>query len=88
MATGGIYEQLSDMTSCEICFEPLEQRKPRMLSCLHVFCEDCLQHLLDDSKAKNPQIPCTISCPACKEIIQVPGDSAANLAFFSFLKIR
>jgi len=88
MATGGIYEEISDITSCEICFEPLEQRKPRMLNCSHVFCEDCLQHLLDDSKAKNPQIPCTISCPACKEIIQVPGDSAANLPlFFHFSKL-
>ncbi|KAK2138791.1 hypothetical protein LSH36_2407g00009 [Paralvinella palmiformis] len=85
MATGGIYEELSDITSCEICFEPLEQRRPRTLNCLHVFCEDCLQHLLDDVKAKNPQNPDSIRCPVCSQTTQVPGGSSASLPLSFYL---
>ncbi|KAK2147785.1 hypothetical protein LSH36_535g00011 [Paralvinella palmiformis] len=85
MATGGIFEEISDMTSCEICLEPLEHRRPRTLSCLHVFCEDCLQHLLDDAKAKYPQNPGTIPCPVCSQKTQVPGGSSANLPLFFYL---
>ncbi|KAK2147439.1 hypothetical protein LSH36_553g01067 [Paralvinella palmiformis] len=60
MATGGICEEFfSDITNCGICFEPLEDRIPRTLRCLHFFCEDCLQHLLDDVKVANPHNPDT-----------------------------
>ncbi|KAK2145491.1 hypothetical protein LSH36_678g02083 [Paralvinella palmiformis] len=86
MATGGFYEELfSDITNCEICFEPLEQRRPRTLSCLHVFCEDCLQHLLDDAKAKSPQTPDSIRCPVCSQTTQVPGGSSASLPLSFYL---
>ena len=86
MATGGFYEELfSDITKCEICFEPLEQRRPRTLSCLHVFCEDCLQHLLDDAKAKGPQTPDSIRCPVCSQTTQVPGGSSASLPLSFYL---
>ncbi|KAK2167345.1 hypothetical protein LSH36_29g07004 [Paralvinella palmiformis] len=86
MATGGIYEELfSDITNCEICFEPLNQRTPRTLECLHVFCEDCLQRLLDDAKAKNPQNPDSIRCPVCSQTTQVPGGSSASLPLFFYL---
>ncbi|KAK2143021.1 hypothetical protein LSH36_887g02010 [Paralvinella palmiformis] len=90
LATGGFYEELfSDITNCEICFEPLEQRKPRTLSCLHVFCEDCLQHLLDDAKAKNPQTPDSIRCTVCSQTTQVPGGSSASLPLsFYLLKVQ
>ena len=69
------------MTNCETCFEPSEQRRPRTLTCLHIFCEDCLQHLLDDVKVTHPQNPDTIHCPVCARTTRIPGGSAANLPF-------
>ena len=41
MATGGVFTELTDIVSCEIYIEPFEGRKPRTLSCLHVFCDNC-----------------------------------------------
>ncbi|KAK2150572.1 hypothetical protein LSH36_399g01007 [Paralvinella palmiformis] len=82
MATGGIFEGLSDITSCGICFEPLEQRRPRTLSCLHVFCETCWHHLADAVQYHNPD---AISCPVCAQTTKVPGGLSANLPIFFYL---
>ena len=84
MASGGIYEELSDIISCDVCFELLAGRRPRMLNCLHVFCEDCLEYLLNDVKAKNLQNSTTIRCPVCTQQTQVSGGSAASLPLFFY----
>ena len=50
---------------CTICFEPYNEKKkcPRLLSCGHSFCSNCLETLLHDK---------TIDCPTCRNPGAVP----------------
>ncbi|XP_036390486.1 E3 ubiquitin-protein ligase TRIM56-like [Megalops cyprinoides] len=60
-----ISEQLEeDFLQCKICFEVY--RTPRTLSCLHSFCEPCLEQLLDKQKG-------TVTCPECRTVIDLQG---------------
>ncbi|XP_046335855.2 E3 ubiquitin-protein ligase TRIM56-like, partial [Haliotis rufescens] len=55
---------------CPVCVEHFNQtdRRPRLLhSCLHAFCTQCLQQLLD--KEGNGEI----TCPLCRRIEKVSG---------------
>ncbi|CAI8019420.1 Tripartite motif-containing protein 2 [Geodia barretti] len=66
-------EKLSKQLSCSVCLE--EYRRPRVLPCLHVFCEACLEKLVgtqrDKLSAPVPQLPQALplslkgACPAC-----------------------
>ncbi|XP_076321036.1 LOW QUALITY PROTEIN: protein meiotic P26-like [Tachypleus tridentatus] len=55
---------------CNLCNQELKQ--PRVLSCLHVFCETCLEKELLDSRNKQLDLePCDtldiLTCPECKQ---------------------
>lgn len=46
---------------CHLCKSKFEQ--PRVLSCLHVFCEECLKkHLSENGFGQN-----VIQCPDCNQ---------------------
>lgn len=60
--------------SCQVCDESLTE--PRVLACLHVFCRDCLQkiveeesHPVDDEPTKLVE---AIACPTCKQETLLP----------------
>ncbi|XP_042195281.1 RING finger protein 224 [Callorhinchus milii] len=61
---------------CKICYNyfDLERRAPKMLECLHTFCEQCLTtlHLREDR-------PWRIGCPVCRHRTTVPDHSVHNL---------
>ncbi|XP_013794813.1 B-box type zinc finger protein ncl-1-like [Limulus polyphemus] len=55
---------------CNLCNQELKQ--PRVLSCLHVFCETCLEkELLDLTNKQLDMEPCetldVLTCPECKQ---------------------
>ncbi|XP_046558143.1 E3 ubiquitin-protein ligase TRIM56-like [Haliotis rubra] len=56
---------------CPVCVEHFNQtdRRPRLLhSCLHAFCTQCLQQLLDkEGKGQ-------ITCPLCRQVHKIPGE--------------
>ena len=60
-------KELGDMTECPICTEVFTD--PRVLSCIHTF---CLQCLLNYGKDKRPghRMP----CPLCRKEFTVPDD--------------
>ncbi|XP_063236681.1 brain tumor protein isoform X2 [Bacillus rossius redtenbacheri] len=63
---------------CDICSDKL--CKPRVLSCLHVFCEACLDHLgplVDEAgdTCKEGQL----ECPTCKQETKVGCKGASSL---------
>ncbi|KAJ8284179.1 hypothetical protein COCON_G00030290 [Conger conger] len=67
MAEGktNISEQIEeDFLLCKICFEVY--RTPRTLSCLHSFCEPCLELLLDKQEG-------TVTCPECRAVSDLQG---------------
>ena len=65
-------EKLSDQLSCFICLE--EYRRPRVLPCLHVFCESCLEKLIETQREK-----LTASCPNCSKSAPLPEGGVSNL---------
>jgi len=89
MATGGFIQELTDFVSCEICNEQFTDNTPRVLSCMHVSCEDCLQSLLDIRKNQIPNNPDIIDCPVCRKETNVLGGLASNLPLeFRWSKIE
>ncbi|XP_048837670.1 E3 ubiquitin-protein ligase RNF183 [Brienomyrus brachyistius] len=61
---------------CKICYNyfDLDRRAPKILECLHTFCEECLHtlHLREDR-------PWRISCPVCRHRTPVPDYRIQNL---------
>lgn len=61
---------------CALCMSKL--CSPRVLSCLHVFCEACLDKLLMD-EAGDSKVGSVISCPVCHQETSVSSKGAASL---------
>lgn len=61
---------------CKICYNyfDLDRRAPKILECLHTFCEECLHglHLREER-------PWRISCPVCRHRTPVPDYRIQNL---------
>ncbi|XP_067410093.1 E3 ubiquitin-protein ligase TRIM56 [Emydura macquarii macquarii] len=63
----------TDFLTCPICLERL--RQPKILPCLHTYCQGCLEGLLDDSPA--------LRCPECREEVPLPqGVAGLKTNFF------
>ncbi|XP_069479926.1 E3 ubiquitin-protein ligase TRIM56-like [Ambystoma mexicanum] len=56
-----------DYLSCKICFELY--RTPKLLPCLHTYCEQCLEQMVTDG---------FLQCPECRVMVEV-NDGANNL---------
>ena len=68
---------MSNQLRCSQCLE--EYRRPRVLPCLHVFCEACLEKLA----ATQRDTP-SVRCPSCRESVSLPagGVTALPPAFY------
>ena len=58
-------QKLSDQLSCSVCLE--EYCRPRVLPCLHVFCEACLEKLVGTQ------------CPNCRKPAPLPEGGVSSL---------
>lgn len=56
---------------CKICKSALEM--PRVLACLHVVCEGCLETLLLDETGDTRN--CSVACPVCKQLTTVSSQN-------------
>ncbi|XP_056020291.1 uncharacterized protein LOC125672112 [Ostrea edulis] len=61
-----------DYLTCVICFELYNE--PKVLSCLHTFCEVCLDTLIQKSLEKKQLL-----CPICREIMPLTEQSVPGL---------
>lgn len=61
---------------CKICYNyfDLDRRAPKILECLHTFCQECLHalHLREER-------PWRVSCPVCRHRTPVPDYQIRNL---------
>ena len=58
-----------DLLNCSICFERF--KRPKILPCLHTFCQLCIQRHFDIYKLLHGG---RLSCPTCRELININGD--------------
>ena len=65
-------EKLANQLSCSVCLE--EYRRPRVLPCLHVFCEGCLEKLVGKQKDK-----LKAPCPNCRKPAPLPEGGVSSL---------
>lgn len=77
-STGGALEDDHGIDICHICEEKF--KSPKLLSCLHEFCEDCLTKLLEGKTDENgqPNSPSAkewtadaLTCPKCEQKTQL-----------------
>ena len=77
MAAAEIHE---DLFECSVCLNYMLDKNPRSLLCLHTFCEDCLNQLMNNRK---------IRCPTCREITELKKNDVKELKVnFHLLKIK
>ena len=64
------YVKNFDLYTCKVCLENMLDKNPRLLSCIHTFCTDCLKKVIKDG---------VISCPTCREKTVVPKEEVSSL---------
>ncbi|KAK0183317.1 hypothetical protein PV327_001368 [Microctonus hyperodae] len=62
---------------CAVCMRKLSS--PKLLSCLHVFCEVCLDKLIVDKSSIDATINTTINCPLCEQQTTIGPKGASSL---------
>ena len=65
-------QKIQDQVTCGICLEPY--KKPRLLKCFHVYCEQCLQHLVRGGREKQ-----SLPCPQCRKDTPLPVGGVPEL---------
>ena len=65
-------EKLSNQLSCSVCLD--EFQKPRVLPCLHVFCQPCLERLVGAQQDK-----LRATCPNCRKSTPLPEGGVLGL---------
>ena len=69
MASSKLVAQINqDLLVCGVCLEQF--KKPRVLPCLHAFCETCLEKYCKGKKQ--------ILCPTCQQATAVPRDGVCG----------
>ncbi|XP_078600842.1 E3 ubiquitin-protein ligase TRIM56-like [Branchiostoma floridae x Branchiostoma japonicum] len=72
MATAAFPEKVSDdSTQCTICFYTF--KNPKVLPCLHTFCEHCLREWVQKNDGD------TFPCPICRQPVPLPQNGVEGL---------
>ena len=66
-------KKVEDQLNCSICLDVYTD--PKLLQCLHVFCQTCLMRLV----FRDDQGHLVLSCPNCRQITPVPANGVRGL---------
>ncbi|XP_071792826.1 E3 ubiquitin-protein ligase TRIM56-like [Asterias amurensis] len=68
MAASSLLEKIGDFLECQICLETFKH--PKVLQCLHTFCQNCLDQMAPDG---------TVVCPTCRAETILPREGVMDL---------
>ncbi|XP_035681525.1 tripartite motif-containing protein 3-like [Branchiostoma floridae] len=71
MASNTISDITDEFLVCQVCLEDFKQ--PKMLSCLHTFCQPCLEKLLATEPLGK------LDCPTCRQDVPLPENGVKGL---------
>ncbi|XP_035665472.1 tripartite motif-containing protein 3-like [Branchiostoma floridae] len=71
MASNAFSEITEEFLVCQICLEDF--RQPKVLPCLHTFCQSCLERLLASQRVVQ------LSCPTCRQDVPLPENGVQGL---------
>ncbi|KAI8483523.1 hypothetical protein Bbelb_387460 [Branchiostoma belcheri] len=74
MASNILSHITEEFLVCQICLEDYD--RPKILPCLHTFCQGCLEKLPAGKATKGPG---RISCPTCRQTATLPKDGVRAL---------
>ena len=57
--------QSPDELSCAVCTDMF--KNPKLLHCMHSFCEECIDKMVKQEEGKKP----TVVCPICRFVTEV-----------------
>ena len=66
-------KKVEDQLNCSICLDVYTD--PKLLQCLHVFCQTCLVRLV----FRDDQGHLVLSCPNCRQVTPVPANGVRSL---------
>ena len=66
-------EKVKDQLNCSVCLDTYTD--PKLLQCLHVFCQKCLVKLV----VKDQQGQFSLTCPNCRQVTPVPANGVRGL---------
>ena len=66
-------KKVEEQLNCSVCLDIFTD--PKLLQCLHVFCQTCLRKLV----FQDEQGQLVLSCPNCRQITPVPANGVAGL---------
>ncbi|XP_038065238.1 E3 ubiquitin-protein ligase TRIM56-like [Patiria miniata] len=72
-SVGSAFKKIGTHLECSICTEIYKQ--PKILTCLHNFCKECLVKYRDGTYRGSPQIP----CPVCRQEMVLPQSGIQGL---------
>ncbi|XP_066283837.1 tripartite motif-containing protein 2-like [Branchiostoma lanceolatum] len=71
MASNVVSEITEELLVCQICLEDFKQ--PKVLPCLHTFCQPCLEKLLATEPVGK------LDCPTCRQDVPLPQNGVQGL---------
>ncbi|XP_066286072.1 tripartite motif-containing protein 2-like [Branchiostoma lanceolatum] len=71
MASNAISDITDEFLVCQVCLEDFKQ--PKMLPCLHTFCQPCLERLLATEPVGK------LDCPTCRQDVPLPRNGVQGL---------
>ena len=63
---------IAQRLECSLCFELMKE--PKLMSCAHTFCKDCLVQLYQCQRTRNH-----ISCPVCRQATRLQNGDVSRL---------